>query len=156
MEEQLQEMKEHEVKLLNKTMEFDKKLVEIDIKLQHQDENLARVEKSIIEEIHTTVTERMQSMQNIVLEQQKTQREMIRIQGKQGEQIDGIQKTLEQFTKIEEQVNQHEVRLKTLELNQHNEAELKKERIKGRIAIITASISAVLGLVGTIIAIVLK
>ena len=151
MEEQIKDIKMHESKLMEKTMEFDRKLSAIEEHQKNQDTTLNSIKKDIIDTIHASVSNRISDMQAIVIKQQETQSEILKIQGKQGEQIDSIQATLQKFSEISKKVESHESRLVALENNQRNELEIRKERIKGWWAVAAGLVSGLVSIITVLI-----
>lgn len=151
MEEQLKDIKIHEAKLMEKTMEFDRKLSAIEEHQKNQDTILNNIKNDIIDTIHESVSNRISDMQAIVIKQQETQAEILKIQGKQGEQIDSIQATLQKFSEISKKVESHESRLIALESSQRNELELRKEKVKGWWAIAAGLVSGIVSIITVLI-----
>lgn len=150
--EQIQDIKRHEGKLMEKTLEFTEKLARIQTQQEHLEEHIINLQDNISKEIKTSVTARMDGIQEIVSNQQSAQNEILKIQGKQGEQINSIQKTLEEFTEIRKQVTDHENRIKDLEFSRRSERELQKEKIKGRWTTIAAVVAGIASIIAALIA----
>lgn len=70
-------------------------------------------------------------MSKLIAAQQQVQSDIVRIQSKQGEQIESIRYTLDKFANLEQAIESHENRIKALEKTKQAELDVKKERIKG-------------------------
>lgn len=165
MEQQINDIKQHESKLMEKTFEFTSKLAGIEEGMHRLHEHVLTSESQTAERVNaleTRLNSRIDTMEHNLFSaisshvetraqtqdvhsdgQQKTINKILEVQGRQSEQLDRIQNTLEKFTKIEEEVKLHNVRLKNLEEQQRSEQEIKKEQVKGRWAFIGSIIAAV-------------
>ena len=169
MEQQIADIKAHEQKLMEKTMQFIADLAAIKEHQTHTDTKIDTVQKSILDELHHTVNGRIESTLNLIEGQQKAINRMLEIQGKQGEQIESIKQTLEEFTKIQTMVDKHDERISQLEkkvavFDEHGKRielleqdhqdsiDLRKERVKGRWSMIAGVISAIAAITCAIIA----
>ena len=83
------------------------------------------------------------------------QNDIIKIQGKQGEQIEQIQEAINEFTAVREKMSNHEARITNLEKNQQSDLELRKEKTKGAWTVAGAIVAAVSAVITAIIAAVL-
>ena len=97
-----------------------------------------------------------QDFNDFATEQRRIQDSLLQIQGKQSQQIDSIQKTLEEFTDIRKQVTQHESRIKSLEEQVRSEKEIQKENTKGRWATIAAMVAAIGSIIATLVTTLLR
>ena len=152
MEEKIKNLAESESKLLEKQSETEVKLARIEERQSYMSNQIDSMHSNIISEMHRSVDGRMQDLSLIVEGQQKTLTKIIEVQGKQTQQIDGIQRTLDHFTKIEERVDDIEKKVTKLESFYVTEEELKKEKIKGRWAAIGAVVAALSSIVCALIA----
>ena len=178
MEQQLADIKNHEQKLMEKTLEFSGRLSRIEAQVEKNNEKLdvqveqltdkikTRLEQSdsklkmfqdtIVDELHTSVSSRFEESNKLIRNQQLAINEIIKLQGTQGEQINSINNTLKEFTNIKQDMQDHEYRLKHLESLMRDEVELRKEKIKGRWTAIGAAIAAIASVICAILAAVLK
>lgn len=178
MEQQLVDIKNHEQKLMEKTLEFSGRLSRIEAQVEKNNEKLdvqveqltdkikTRLEQSdsklkmfqdtIVDELHTSVSSRFEESNKLIRNQQLAINEIIKLQGTQGEQINSINSTLKEFTNIKQDMQDHEYRLKHLESLMKDEVELRKEKIKGRWTAIGAAIAAIASVICAILAAVLK
>lgn len=178
MEQQLADIRAHEQKLMEKTLEFSGRLSRIEAqveknnekldvqieqvteKLQNRltqsDEKLKLFQDTIVDELHTSVSSRFEENNKLIRNQQVAMNEIIKIQGRQEEQINSINNTLKEFTNIKQDMQNHEYRIKHLESLMKDEVELRKEKIKGRWTAIGAAIAAVASVVCAILAAVLR
>lgn len=132
--------------LIEKQNKFDVKLAHFEERQKHSEEwqkhaeqLITDVRTDVVKEIHNNVDGRMQDITNIVRGQQTTLDKIIEIQGRQSQQIETINNTLDHFTKIEERVMNIEkkqeiisARIEHLEEESFNQQDLAKERTKGR------------------------
>lgn len=154
MNQQLADIRAHEQKLMEKTLEFSGRLSRIEAqveknnekldiqieqvteklknRLAQSDDKLKLFQDTIIDELHTSVSSRFEEAHKLIHNQQVAINEIIKIQGKQGEQLNNINNVLQEFTEIKKDMNDHEYRLKHLESLMKDEVELRKEKIKGR------------------------
>lgn len=165
MQNQIKDIKEHEKKLLGKTMEFTDRLARIEENQQYienqqelTNQHLDNMHSDFIVEMHKAIDGRMNDTNHMFDRQQATLETITQIQSRQTQQIEEIQKTLKHFTKIEDKVNyleaktfQHEERLKFLEDDQKNKKELQKEKTKARGAVIAAIVAAISAIISTLI-----
>ena len=79
------------------------------------------------------------------------QNEIIKIQQKQGLQIDSMQKTLDHMAAIETRIANHDARIAALEEYSRSENEIEKERVKGRWALVGSIIAFAASVVVAII-----
>lgn len=159
---EVDQMQEHQQKLLQQNLDFIGKVARIETQQEATKEHLQRIEKqmsglhdSLTDEIRTSVGARIQDIVDLQIQQQDVQNKIVNIQGRQGEQIDEIRKTLDEFTKIQTVVSTHETRLNSIEQKIAKLDEVDKVRIQGKWALFTALTTGVIGLVGTILALVL-
>jgi alpha-ketoglutarate-dependent taurine dioxygenase len=91
------------------------------------------LKESLSEEIQQTgVSKRVDDIMMLVKNQQQTEAKIIELQGKQGEQINDINKTLIQLEGIEKTIDRLDGRLTQLESKSKTAAEYRKEQIHGR------------------------
>jgi alpha-ketoglutarate-dependent taurine dioxygenase len=91
------------------------------------------LKESLSEEIQQTgVSKRVDDIMMLVKNQQQTEAKIIELQGKQGEQINDINKTLIQLEGIEKTIDRLDGRLTQLESKSKTTAEYRKEQIHGR------------------------
>lgn len=128
--------------LIQQSYDLTERLARIEERQTGFTETLQGVSERIHQEIQGSVTDRMNDLARLIAAQQQTQSEIVRIQSRQGEQIDSIRTTLDKFTELEHTVSDHEGRILSLEKHYQGEIDLKKERIKGVWATIGAIIAA--------------
>lgn len=155
MEEQIRDMKEHESKLMAKTMEFSERLARLETREDSIQQTLEAYHNSLPTEISKAIESSILPLQHFITEQQRMQNDIIKIQGQQGEQIERIQNAINEFTAVREKMSNHEARIATLEKNQQTNLELKKERTKGFWTVAGAIVAAVSAVITAIIAAVL-
>lgn len=155
-----EEMAQHQQKLLAQNMSFIDKVARMEVQQQTMKEQQDRIEKhveslqkNLTEEIRSSVGGRISDISTLLIQQQDAQNKIIDIQGRQGQQIEQIQTTLEEFTKIQKSVDNHENRIKILEAAVSRLDEVDKTRIQSRTSLIIALISGGFGLIGTLLAI---
>lgn len=166
MDNQIEDIKKHESQLLQKQMDLEVKMAHFEEKQEHTEElikdvkqSLTDVKQTLTEEIHQNIDKRISDMAKITDGQQKTLNKIIEVQGKQTQQIDTIQHTLDHFTKIEDKVTKIEkeqegleIRIGTLENNTRTAAEIRKEKIKGMWTVISSAVAAASAIVCALIA----
>ena len=158
LDNQIEDIKDHEQKLLEKTFEFVKQIASIEsqqtsIKEQQCQlkDDIQSLQKNITNEIRISVGGRISDISNLLIQQQEMQNKIINIQGRQGQQIDEIQTTLKEFTKIQEKVSNLEIRVDALEETQRGEQEIQKEKIRGRWAAAGAIAAAIASIIVAIL-----
>lgn len=170
MERTITEMKDHEAKLLQQQMEMKTDLVRVEERQkaisdrmeenqQHTTQFIAQVERNLLDAMRTNVDGRIGDLANVVNQQQELLNKVLQIQGKQAQQIDSIQTTLERFTSIESDVRNLkqeqtglEARVNNLEQNYRDIEDLNKEKVKGRWAAVGSFIAAISAVACAIIA----
>lgn len=159
---EVDQMQEHQQKLLQQNLDFIGKVARIETQQEATKEHLERIERqmsglhdSLTDEIRTSVGARIQDIVDLQMQQQDVQNKIVNIQGRQGEQIDEIRKTLDEFTKIQTVVTTHEARLNAIEQKIAKLDDVDKVRTQGKWALFTALTTGVIGLVGTILAFIL-
>ena len=173
MEERINDIQEHEKKLMEKVFGFTEKLAKIEAHQESLDKTLAEqkesfdkhldsVQSKILQEMQIAFGGRLTDTNNFILNQQKTLEKITEIQSRQTEQINSINKTLQDFADIKEDSAKHskeiaELRgsVQTLLENQKSEAELQKERVKGRWAAIGTAITSIAAIITAIISAIL-
>lgn len=167
---QINRVESHQQKLLEQNLTFIEKVAKIEAQQESTKEYLDRIEKqmgglhsTLTDEIRTSIGGRIQDIVDLQIQQQDVQNKIVGIQGRQGEQIDEIRKTLEEFTKIQGVVSTHETRIVTLETKVtsiNNKLakldEVDKTRTQGKWALITAIASGFIGIIGSLLALLLK
>lgn len=160
---EVDQVQEHQQKLLQQNLSFIDKVARIEVQQEATKEQLNKLEcqvsnlqTSLTEEIRTSVGGRMNDISNLLVQQQETQTKIVEVQARQGEQIEEIRRTLEEFTKIQTVVSVHETRLNTLEQQISRLDDVDKTRIQGKWALITAVAGGLLGILGSLLAIFLK
>jgi chromosome segregation ATPase len=158
-----EEVAQQQQKLFEQNMSFIDKVARIEVQQQTMKEQQDRIEKhveslqkNLTDEIRASVGGRITDINTLLIQQQDTQNKIIDIQSRQGQQIEQIQSTLQEFTKIQRLVDDHEIRIKNLEKRMTAIAELDKARVQSRTSLIIALISGSFGLIGTLLAIFLK
>lgn len=166
MEYEIKDLKDNDRLLLDKVMKHETQLARVEEHQHHTDDlieqnqeiisnNIETMCASIVENIHNSVDGRLTDAKIVMDGQQKTLNKIIEVQGRQTQQIEGIQKTLEQFTKIELRVNDHETRINTLEKQYQSEEDLRKalrkEHTKGLWALLGAAVAAAGAILAAII-----
>lgn len=136
---EVDQMQEHQQKLLQQNLDFIGKVARIETQQEATKEHLERIEKqmsglhnSLTDEIRTSVGARIQDIVDLQIQQQDVQNKIVNIQGRQGEQIDEIRKTLDEFTKIQTVVSTHETRLNSIEQKIAKLDEVDKVRTQGK------------------------
>ena len=132
-------MQEHQQKLLQQNLDFIGKVARIETQQEATKEHLGRIEQqmaglhnALTEEIRTSVGGRIQDIVDLQIQQQDVQNKIVSIQSRQGEQIDEIRKTLDEFTKIQTTVSSHEARLNSIEQKIAKLDEVDKVRTQGK------------------------
>lgn len=156
---EVDQMQEHQQRLLQQNLDFIGKVARIETQQEATREHLNRIEAqmaglhtTLTEEIRTSIGGRIQDIVDLQIQQQNVQNKLVEIQGRQGEQIDEIRRTLEEFTKIQGVVSAHETRLSALEQKVAKIDEVDKVKTQGKWALITAVCTGVIGLIGTLFA----
>ena len=160
---EVDQVQEHQQKLLQQNLSFIDKVARIEVQQEATKEQLNKLEcqvsnlqTSLTEEIRTSVGGRMNDISNLLVQQQDTQTKIVEVQARQGEQIEEIRRTLEEFTKIQTVVSVHETRLNSLEQQISRLDDVDKTRVQGKWALITAVAGGLLGILGSLLAIFLK
>lgn len=160
---EVDQVQEHQQKLLQQNLSFIDKVARIEVQQEATKEQLNKLENqvsnlqtSLTEEIRTSVGGRMNDISNLLVQQQETQTKIVEVQARQGEQIEEIRRTLEEFTKIQTVVSVHETRLNALEQQISRLDDVDKTRIQGKWALVTAVAGGLLGILGSLLAIFLK
>lgn len=160
---EVDQVQEHQQKLLQQNLSFIDKVARIEVQQEATKEQLNKLEcqvsnlqTSLTEEIRTSVGGRMNDISNLLVQQQDTQTKIVEVQARQGEQIEEIRRTLEEFTKIQTVVSVHETRLNLLEQQISRLDDVDKTRVQGKWALITAVAGGLLGILGSLLAIFLK
>lgn len=150
---------------------LDRQTESIQNQINKQQENLehqiTRVEKNLSKELHDIVGEQINALVSTSAAHQETLVRLTTIQEHQQQQIDGLQEQMNEFailrhdiTDLSGRLSATEERLTSLEnsvrTQNQNQADVNKTRTQGRWTLITAIASGLLGLIGTILAIVLK
>lgn len=150
---------------------LDRQTESIQNQINRQQENLehqiTRVEKNLSKELHDIVGEQINALVATSTAHQDTLVRLTTIQEHQQQQIDGLQEQMNEFailrhdiTDLSGRLSATEERLISLEnsvsAQNQNQADVNKTRTQGRWTLITAIASGLLGLIGTILAIVLK
>ena len=134
---------ESEKILINKSYELSERLTRIEAWQSDFGDHLRAFSEEIHAEIRGSVTDRITDMSKLIAAQQQVQSDIVRIQSKQGEQIESIRYTLDKFANLEQAIESHESRIKALEKTKQAELDLKKERIKGVWAAVGGVIAAI-------------
>lgn len=160
---EVDQVQEHQQKLLQQNLSFIDKVARIEVQQEATKEQLNKLENqvsnlqtSLTEEIRTSVGGRMNDISSLLVQQQETQTKIVEVQARQGEQIEEIRRTLEEFTKIQTVVSVHETRLNALEQQISRLDDVDKTRIQGKWALVTAVAGGLLGILGSLLAIFLK
>jgi hypothetical protein len=132
---QVEKVEKHQQKLLEQNLTFIEKVAKIETQQTTNTEQLVKLEQqmgsmkdTLIEEIHASVG----SFTQLLVQQQDAQNKIIAIQSRQGEQIDEIRKTLDEFTKIQDVVTDHTFRIANLEKQMAKIDELDRAKVTGR------------------------
>ena len=156
---QVQKVENHQQKLLEQNLTFIEKVAKIETQQEATKEQLTRLESqmgsmqtTVIDEIHLSVG----SFSQLLVQQQEVQNEIVKIQSRQGEQIDEIRRTLNEFTKIQTTVNEHGSRIVALEKKMAKLDDVDKTRTQGKWALVTALATGFISIVGTLLAFLLK
>lgn len=160
---EVDQVQEHQQKLLQQNLSFIDKVARIEVQQEATKEQLNKLENqvsnlqtSLTEEIRTSVGGRMNDISNLLVQQQETQTKIVEVQARQGEQIEEIRRTLEEFTKIQTVVSVHETRLNSLEQQISRLDDVDKTRVQGKWALVTAVAGGAFGILGSLLAIFLK
>lgn len=140
---------------------------QIDKQQEYLETQITRVEKNLSKELHDIVGEQINALVSTSAAHQETLVRLTTIQENQQKQIDGLQEQMNEFavlrhdiTDLSGRLSATEERLTLLEnsvkAQNQNQADVNKTRTQGRWTLITAIASGLLGLIGTILAIVLK
>lgn len=171
-------VQEHGDKLLQQNMEFMKQIASLEAgqkafegRLDRQTEaiegHINRVEDHLSQELRSIVGEQINALVATSTAHQDTLVRLTTIQENQQKQIDGLQEQMNEFailrhdiTDLSGRLSATEDRLTSLEnsvkAQNQNQADVDKTRTQGRWALITAIASGFLGLIGTVLAILLK
>ena len=160
---EVDQVQQHQQKLLQQNLSFIDKVARIETQQETTKEQLIKLENqvsnlqiSLTEEIRSSVGGRMNDISNLLVQQQDTQTKIVEVQARQGEQIEEIRRTLEEFTKIQTIVNVHEARINALEQQISKLDEVDKTRVQGKWALITAVAGGILGIISGLLTIFLK
>lgn len=160
---EVDQVQQHQQKLLQQNLSFIDKVARIETQQETTKEQLIKLENqvsnlqiSLTEEIRSSVGGRMNDISNLLVQQQDTQTKIVEVQARQGEQIEEIRRTLEEFTKIQTIVNVHEARISALEQQISKLDEVDKTRVQGKWALITAVAGGILGIISGLLTIFLK
>lgn len=163
LHEEVGQVQQHQQQLLQQNLGFIDKVARIevqqDIMKQQQDRiegHLESLHRYIGEEIRSSVGGRINDINTLLVQQQDAQNKIIEIQGRQGQQIEQIQNTLQEFTKIQNSLSDHEIRIKNLEKRVAKMDEMDKARLQSRTSLIVAVIAGGFSLLGTVLAIFLR
>ena len=140
---------------------------QIDKQQEHLDARITRVEKNLSKELHDIVGEQISALVATSSAHQETLVRLTTIQEHQQQQIDGLQEQMNEFAILRHDITELSGRLSATEekvaslesairTQNQNQADVNKTRTQGRWTLITAIASGLLGLIGTILAIVLK
>ena len=140
---------------------------QIDKQQEYLETQITKVEKNLSKELHDIVGEQINALVSTSAAHQETLVRLTTIQENQQKQIDGLQEQMNEFavlrhdiTDLSGRLSATEERLTSLEnsvkAQNQNQADVNKTRTQGRWTLITAIASGLLGLIGTILAIVLK
>ena len=147
----------------HQNLELVEKVARIEVQQTAIKEQQDRIERhvetlhsSLTDEIRSSVGGRISDISTLLIQQQDAQNKIIDIQGRQGQQIEQIEKTLREFTHIQSVSSDHEIRIKNLEKRMCKIDEVEKTHIQSRTSLIVAALSGLFGLVGTLLAIFLK
>lgn len=168
----------HGDKLLQQSMEFMKQIASLEAgqkafegRLDRQTEaietHINRVEDHLSKELRSIVGEQINALVATSTAHQDTLVRLTTIQEHQQQQIDGLQEQMNEFAilrhdmaELSGRLSATEERLASLEnsvkAHNQNQADVDKSRIQGRWALITAIASGFIGVVGTVLAILLK
>ena len=138
--------------ITEKIMEFTGKIASLETTLINQKDT----NETAFETQSKNMRDLRQDFNDFATEQRRIQDSLLQIQGKQSQQIDSIQKTLEEFTDIRKQVTQHESRIKSLEEQVRSEKEIQKENTKGRWTTIAAMVAAIGSIIATLVTTLLR
>lgn len=138
--------------ITEKIMEFTGKIASLETTLINQKDT----NETAFETQSKNMRDLRQDFNDFATEQRRIQDSLLQIQGKQSQQIDSIQKTLEEFTDIRKQVTQHKSRIKSLEEQVRSEKEIQKENTKGRWATIAAMVAAIGSIIATLVTTLLR
>ena len=140
---------------------------QIDKQQEYLETQITKVEKNLSKELHDIVGEQINALVSTSAAHQETLVRLTTIQEHQQQQIDGLQEQMNEFavlrhdiTDLSGRLSATEERLISLEnsvkAQNQNQADVNKTRTQGRWTLITAIASGLLGLIGTVLAIVLK
>jgi chromosome segregation ATPase len=144
-------------KINEKQTDLVERLARIEENEKQLNTRMEDLKESLSEEIQQTgVSKRVDDIMMLVKNQQQTEAKIIELQGKQGEQINDINKTLIQLEGIEKTIDRLDGRLTQLESKSKTAAEYRKEQIHGRWAVAAAIVAALSSIICSIIATVLR
>lgn len=158
-----EETSQQQHKLWEQNMSFTDRVARMEVQQCMMKEQQDRIEQhvealqhNLTEEIRASVGGRITDINTLLVQQQDAQNKIIDIQGRQGQQIEQIQTTLQEFTKIQGSVSDHETRIKNLEKKMAALDALEQTRIQSRTSLIVALIGGGCGLIAAILSIFLK
>lgn len=165
--EEIGQIKKHESQLLQQNMDFLVKLTKLEttqdyIKDQVKEnqkeftKEMQAVKDFISFEIQNSVGMRVHDLSLLVQQQQETQNKIVEIQARQGEQIDEINRTLQQFSNMELKMIDHENRIKSVEQQVSRIDQVDKVRVQGKWSLITAIAAGLIAAVSGILLAIIK
>lgn len=165
--EEIGQIKKHESQLLQQNMDFLVKLTKLEttqdyIKDQVKEnqkeftKQMQAVKDFISFEIQNSVGVRVHDLSLLVQQQQETQNKIVEIQARQGEQIDEINRTLQQFSNMELKMIDHENRIKSVEQQVSRIDQVDKVRVQGKWSLITAIAAGLIAAVSGILLAIIK
>ena len=134
---------------------------------EYLETQITRVEKNLSKELHDIVGEQINALVSTSTAHQETLVRLTTIQENQQRQIDGLQEQMNEFAILRHDITDLSGRLSATEekvaslenairTQNQNQTDVNKTRTQGRWTLVTAIASGLLGLIGTILAIVLK
>lgn len=165
--EEIGQIKKHESQLLQQNMDFLVKLTKLETTQDYIRDQVKENQKEFTKqmqavkdfisfEIQNSVGMRVHDLSLLVQQQQETQNKIVEIQARQGEQIDEINRTLQQFSNMELKMIDHENRIKSVEQQISRIDQVDKVRVQGKWSLITAIAAGVLATISGILLAIIK
>lgn len=170
MEKQLEDIKNHESKMMQKIFEFTADIAEIKASQRNLEalsqerqlvftQSLGNLEKKLLEAIDNrsgNFEARFIDLNKMVRQHDDILDRVVRIQEKQEIQLTSIQQSLSNLQNIQNVIAKQEAKIEALEKNARTDSEIKKEKIKGWASIIGTTVAGILSVIGIILAALLK
>lgn len=123
----------------DKLFDFTEKIAKIDNDITTLYKKIDSYNQSLKDYIHESVgnLSAIVEKQQIQIDSlQLMQNQLILLEKQQSSRIDSIQKTVEHLAALETRLGNHETRIAALEERDKTDAEIEKERVKGRWALV--------------------